>query len=139
MVYVPSRHLRPASYTVKGRRMNRFEEYRRSPEVKFNSTFAARAEASSRRLAQTVLDALERNEMAVHPYSPIRDRVKRGRRQFVPAVLRYSLAQNAILLECSNLANTEDRTLLGSVEWREEYARAVVEGMAEAFENGSSR
>ncbi|MCP4898939.1 MAG: hypothetical protein GY906_18365 [bacterium] len=139
MVYVPSRHLRPSSYTVRRRSMSKYEEYRRSPEVKFDSTFAARAEASSRRLAESVLEAIERNEMAVHPYSPIRDRVKRGRHQFVPAVLRYSLAQHAILLECSNLANSEDRALLGSVEWREEYARAVVEGMAAAFENGRSR
>jgi N-acetylmuramoyl-L-alanine amidase len=52
-------------------------------------------------------------------------------------VLRYTAAQNAVLVECCNMANESDRALLVDREWREEFARGVVEGVAEAF-NGSS-
>jgi N-acetylmuramoyl-L-alanine amidase len=51
----------------------------------------------------------------------------------VPAVLRYTAAQNAVLLEVCNMANPEDRAELLTAEWREQFARAVVEGMASAF------
>ena len=77
--------------------------------------------------------SLEKNEIGVHPYEPIRDRVLRGRRSWVPAVLRYTAAQNAVLVEACNMANPEDRTLLLQWEWRESFARAVVEGTASAF------
>ena len=63
----------------------------------------------------------------------VRDRVLRGRRSWVPAVLRFTAAQNAVLLEACNMANTEDRALLQQSAWREQFARAVVEGMASAF------
>jgi N-acetylmuramoyl-L-alanine amidase len=51
----------------------------------------------------------------------------------VPAVLRYTAAQNAVLLEACNMANPEDRALLLQAAWRERFSRAVVEGMAAAF------
>jgi N-acetylmuramoyl-L-alanine amidase len=51
----------------------------------------------------------------------------------VPAVLRFTAAQNAVLLEACNMANPEDRALLQKAAWREQFARAVVEGMASAF------
>ncbi len=134
MVYVPSRHMRPTSFTVRRDSMKAFREYRDGPTVTLSPKFMARAEASSRRLAEKVVDSLEREGVAVHPYEPIRDRVLRGRRTWVPAVLRYTLAQNAILLECCNLANDEDRAALLDQSWRERFARAVVAGIAAAFD-----
>jgi N-acetylmuramoyl-L-alanine amidase len=53
----------------------------------------------------------------------------------VPAVLRYTAAQNAVLVEACNMANAGDRALLLQAGWREEFAKAVVEGVAEAFAN----
>ena len=73
------------------------------------------------------------NDIAVHDDDPVRGRILRGRRSWVPAVLRYTAAQNALLLEKCNLANPQDRELLVDRKWREAFARAVVEGMAEAF------
>jgi N-acetylmuramoyl-L-alanine amidase len=134
MAYVPSRYLRPtAPYTVKRRDIQRFAEYRNHPTVRLGPEFKARVEASSRHLATDIVGSLERNGIAVHPYDPVRDRVLRGRRSWVPAVLRYTAAQSAVLLECCNMANDKDRALLQESAWREQFARAVVEGMAAAF------
>ena len=134
MAYVPSRYLRPTKpYTVRRRDIQRFAEYRNHPTVRLGAEFKARVEASSRHMAESILGSLERNEIAIHPYDPVRDRVLRGRRSWVPAVLRFTAAQNAVLLECCNMANEKDRSLLLEHEWRERFARAVVEGMASAF------
>ncbi len=134
MIYVPSRYLRRASYQAKSRGLNMHQEYREHPKVQFSSTFNAKAEASSRHLAGAIIESLKRNDIPVHSNKPIRDRVRRGRDTFVPAVLRYSLAQNAVLVECSNLANPEDRTNLTDQEWREAFSLALVEGIASAFD-----
>jgi N-acetylmuramoyl-L-alanine amidase len=133
MAYVPSRSLRCDSYSVGLRAIRGFAEHRNNPTVKLSEDFKARAEASSRHLASRILASVQRNGINVHPYEPVRDRVLRGRRSWVPAVLRYSLAQNAVLLECCNMSNDEDRKALLRSQWREELARAVVEGIADAF------
>lgn len=133
MAYVPSRYLRPTKFTVAREDIQRYAEYRNHPTIRLGTDFKARVEASSRHLAGNIIDSLERNDIGVHPYEPIRDRVLRGRQRYVPAVLRFTAAQNAVLLECCNLGNAEDRALLLRREWRERFARSVVEGMASAF------
>ncbi len=133
MVYVPSRYLRPASFGVNRPVMRRFREVREHPRVVLSSSFKARAEASSRRLARQVIRALQASGLAVHPYEPVRGSVLRGRRRWVPAVLRYSLAQNAILIECANLANERDRKNILSRTWRRRFAESVVTGLIDAF------
>jgi N-acetylmuramoyl-L-alanine amidase len=133
MVYVPSRYLRPSKFTVDRRDIKKFAEYRNHPTIRLGADFKARVEASSRHLADNIIASLEKNELGVHPYEPVRDRVLRGRRSWVPAVLRFTAAQNAVLLEACNMANPEDRALLQQAAWREQFARAVVEGMASAF------
>ncbi len=134
MAYVPSRYLRPDKpYTVRRRDIETYAEYRNHPTITLGADFKARVEASSRHLAEGILTGLEKNDIGIHPYEPIRDRVLRGRRSWVPAVLRYTAAQNAVLLEVCNMANPEDRELMLDSQWREEFARAVVEGMASAF------
>ena len=136
MVYVPSRYLRPSRpYTVSRHDIKAFAEFRSHPTIRLGDDFKARVEASSRHLAESLVASLDRNGLAVHPNEPVRDRVLRGRRGWVPAVLRYTAAQNAVLVECCNLANAEDRELMLSREWRERFARAVVEGLAAAFED----
>ena len=133
MVYVPSRYLRPSKFTVDRRDIRKYTEYRNHPTIRLGADFKARVEASSRHLAVNVLDSLEKNQIGIHPYEPVRDRVLRGRRSWVPAVLRFTAAQNAVLLEACNMANPSDRALLQKAAWREQFARAVVEGMASAF------
>jgi len=133
---VPSRHLRPSSYTVSRREIQRYAEYRNHPTVRFGPSFTARVEASSRHLAQSILGRVRANGIEIHPYEPVRDRVLRGRRSWVPAVLRYTAAQNAVLVEVCNMGNAEDRANLVDEAWREEFARSVVEGLSAAFNGG---
>jgi N-acetylmuramoyl-L-alanine amidase len=133
MVYVPSRYLRPSKFTVDRRDIRKYAEYRNHPTIRLGADFKARVEASSRHLADNIISSLDENEIGIHPYEPIRDRVLRGRRSWVPAVLRFTAAQNAVLVEACNLANPEDRALIQKAAWREQFALAVVEGMASAF------
>jgi N-acetylmuramoyl-L-alanine amidase len=136
MVYVPSRYLRPSEpYTVERSDIKKFEEFRNHPTIRLGSDFKARVEASSRHMAGSIVRSFERNEIAVHENEPVRDRVLRGRRGWVPAVLRYTAAGNAVLVEVCNLGNPEDRELIVRREWRESFARAVVEGLAAAYDD----
>lgn len=134
MVYVPSRYMRPPTYTVRHPGISRFQEYRNHPTVTLGASFKARVEASSRHLATQLIARLDANDLETHPYQPIRDRILRGRRSFVPAVLRYTAAQNAVLVEACNMANDEDRALLQTRAWREHFARALVEGISAAYD-----
>jgi N-acetylmuramoyl-L-alanine amidase len=135
MVYVPSRYLRPTKpYTVGRQDIKGFAEYRAHPTIRLGSDFKARVEASSRHMAGKIVASFERNGIAVHENMPVRDRVLRGRRGWVPAVLRYTAAGNAVLLEVGNLSNPEDRALITDWQWRERFARAVVEGLAAAYD-----
>ena len=136
MIYVPSRYLRPSEpYTVGRRDIKEFAEFNAHPTIRLGNDFKARVEASSRHMAGSVIDSLERNEIAVHVNQPVRDRVLRGRRRpWVPAVLRYTAAGNAVLIEVCNLGNAEDRELILQHEWRESFARSVVEGLAAAYD-----
>jgi N-acetylmuramoyl-L-alanine amidase len=136
MVYVPSRYLRPSEpYTVGRSDIKSFAEFKAHPTIRLGNDFKARVEASSRHMAGTIIGSLERNDIEVHENEPVRDRVLRGRRGWVPAVLRYSAAGNAVLLEVCNLGNPEDRELIVQHEWREQFARAVVEGLAAAYDD----
>ena len=135
MVYVPSRYLRPSEpYTVGRSDIKGFAEFKAHPTIRLGNDFKARVEASSRHMAGSIIGSLERNDIEVHENEPVRDRVLRGRRGWVPAVLRYSAAGNAVLLEVCNLGNPDDRELIVQHEWREEFARAVVEGLAAAYD-----
>jgi len=133
MVYVPSRHLRPNTYTVRRKDIRKYSEYKAHPTVRLGADFKARVEASSRHMARNIVAGLERNGIAVHGDDPVRGSILRGRRSWVPAVLRYTAAQNAVLVETCNMANADDRKLLVNQAWREQFARGVVEGMAGAF------
>jgi len=134
MIYVPARHLRPNSYQASSPGLSSRREFKNHPTVNLSSNFKARAEASSRHLAKQVIADLKKHGLPVHPNGPIRGSVLRGRQRWVPAVLRYCLAQNAILVETCNMSNPEDRANLMNHEWREAYAQAIVEGIANSFD-----
>ncbi len=134
MVYVPSRYMRPPTFTVRHPQIGRYQEYRNHPTVRLGPSFKARVEASSRHLAERLVDRFEANDVETHPYQPVRDRILRGRRSFVPAVLRYTAAQHAVLVEACNMANDADRALLLEAAWRERFARSVVEGISAAYD-----
>jgi N-acetylmuramoyl-L-alanine amidase len=135
MVYVAARSLRVRSFRAGHRALKGHEEYRDHSTVRIDSEFAARSEASSRYMAGRIIESLVRNDIAVHPNKPVRDRIfrSRGKGAWAPAVLKYSLAQNAVLVECANLANAEDRANVVDAEWRQQFSLALVEGLVDSF------
>ena len=80
---------------------------------------------------------MRRRGIAIHPHKPIRDRVIRGKRAWVPAVLRFNAVPAKVLIEVCNLGNGTDRRLIQTRAFREEVARSVVEGLLAYYGVGS--
>lgn len=135
-VYVPSAALTSGSYGKAGSVFSSRKEYRERPRVSFSARERQRSEGLSRDLANHLIRAFRQDDLAVHPYQPVRDRIYRGRRAWVPAVLRYNAVPAKVLLEVCNLANPSDRKLLTQKSFREKVARTVVEGLLAYFGEG---
>ncbi len=136
-VYVPSAALSGGSYGKSGSVFASRKEYREQPRVSFSARARQRSEGLSRDLAEHLIRSFRQQDHAVHPYQPVRDRIYRGRRAWVPAVLRYNAVPAKVLLEVCNLANSADRKLLTQRDYRERVARTVVDGLLAYFgENG---
>ena len=76
--------------------------------------------------------------MAVHPDKPVREKVIRQRRAWVPAVLRYNAIPAQVLLEVCNLANSQDRKLIQTAKFRQEVAAAIVSGVLSYYGQAES-
>lgn len=135
-VYVPSAALTAGSYGKSGSVFTSRKEFREQPRVSFSARQRQRSEGLSRDLAEHLIRSFRREDLAVHPYQPVRDRIYRGRRAWVPAVLRYNAIPAKVLLEVCNLANSADRKLLTRRDYREKVARTVVEGLLAYFGEG---
>ena len=131
--YIPASALTAGTFGKSGSVFSQREEVRERPKVSFSLRERQRSEGLSRDLAGHVLDAFRRARLAVHPFQPVRDRIFRGRRAWVPAVLRYNAIPARFLLEICNLANPEDRRLLQQRDFRETVAAAVVAGLRTYF------
>ncbi|MGH7336786.1 MAG: N-acetylmuramoyl-L-alanine amidase family protein, partial [Myxococcota bacterium] len=109
------------------------KEYREQPAVTFSLRERQKSEGRSHDLAQKIIDGFRGHDLAVHPFQPVRNRIFRGRRPWVPAVLRYNAVPAKVLLEICNLANDEDRRLLQQSAFRETIAAAIVDGILRYF------
>jgi N-acetylmuramoyl-L-alanine amidase len=109
------------------------KEYREQPRVSFSLRERQKSEGRSRDLAEKIVAGFRGRQLGVHPFQPVRDRIFRGRRPWVPAVLRYNAVPAKLLLEVCNLANEEDRRLLLTAAFRERLAAAVVDGIVHYF------
>lgn len=132
MVYVPGRKFRP-DLAKAPLYLPRVTELSSGGRIRFTSGFAARSEAFSWQLAESLVANARRFGLPVHAFDPIRSHVIRGGRAWVPAVLRFSAVPTAVLVEMVNLNNEEDRKLLLSWRFREKLAHALAAGLAEAF------
>lgn len=129
MAYIPGASYTGGSYGKTGSVYAARSEVREQPKVSFSSHDRVRSEGLSRDLARDLMDAFERAGLAVHADKPIREKVIRKRRAWVPAVLRYNEIPAKMLLEVCNLANAEDRKLLQTGSFRQRVAEAVVDGI----------
>ncbi len=133
MAYIPGAKYRKGEYGRSGPVYASRREVREMPRVSFAEGDRLRSEGLSRDLAGSLIRALGVNGMAVHPDKPIRDKVIRNRKAWVPAVLKYNAVPAKVLLEVCNLANAEDRELVRTQRFRQAVARAIVDGIVEYY------
>jgi N-acetylmuramoyl-L-alanine amidase len=134
MAYIPGAKYRGGTYGKGGAVYASRREYKERPKVTFAKRDLVKSEGLSRDLAQNVIQAFRREDLEVHPYKPIREKVIRSRRSWVPAVLRYNAVPAEILLEVCNLANSEDRRLVQTGAFRQQVAAAIVRGILSYYD-----
>ncbi|HUD72709.1 MAG TPA: N-acetylmuramoyl-L-alanine amidase, partial [Dongiaceae bacterium] len=133
MVYVPGSEYRRGRYGSSGAVYARYKEAREAPFVTFTREERERSEGLSRRFAASLIDAFEAGGVDVHPYGPVRERIIRQGRSFVPAVLRCNVVPVQVLIEVSNLSNQDDGRALTDPAYRQKVAEAYVEGLRRYF------
>lgn len=136
MAYIPAASMRRGSFRKAGAVYEARQEWRERPAVSFSWKERIESEGLSRQLAEEMIGALRRREVAIHPYKPVREKIVRNRSEFVPAVLRYNAVPAKVLLEICNLANDQDRRLLQTRAFRQRIAEAVVEGILRYYGQG---
>jgi N-acetylmuramoyl-L-alanine amidase len=129
MVYVPGVPLTAGTYGSNSATYRRFREVRERPTVQIPHRERVRSEAVSRKLAVSLVDAFRKESLPVQVHKPVRDRIIRGRRTFVPAVLRGNQVPGKVLVELLNLTNAEDAALLARAAERERLASALLRGL----------
>jgi N-acetylmuramoyl-L-alanine amidase len=97
--------------------------------VSFAKERRQKSEGLSREFAAHVLKALSKRGARIHPYQPVRDRIIRKTRPWVPAVLRCNETFVQILLEACNINNRADAKLLGEPLYRQKVADAFVDAL----------
>jgi N-acetylmuramoyl-L-alanine amidase len=133
MVYVPGARYRKDSYSQTGKVYRRYQEVREQPEARFSHRDRVRSEAVSRKLADAILRAFRDRALPVQAHRPVRDRVVRGRRAWVPAVIRANAIPAKVLVELVNLSNPLDAKLLGAAGERERLADALFASLFHHF------
>ena len=131
--YVPDVAGTAGTFGKAGSAFQKRREYRDQPRVSFSLETRQKSEGLSRQLAGRIIDAFKDRGLAVHPFQPVRDRIFRGRRAWVPAVLRYNAVPAKVLVEVCNLGSELDRRLLKTRTFREQVAEAVVAGIRAYF------
>jgi N-acetylmuramoyl-L-alanine amidase len=129
MFYVPAAGLRRGTYGKGGAVYASRKEVQEKPRVSFSWRQRIKSEGLSRQLAEWLMASFNRHDVAVNRYSPVRGKVIRNRREWVPAVLRANAVPAKILIEVCNLANPSDRKLIQTRSFRQKAAQAIVEGI----------
>ena len=129
MVYVPGEEYRRGRYGYSGPVYARTRESREAPYVSFTRAERERSEGLSRQFAGALIKSFRRSGVSVHPFDPVRERIVRRRRSWVPAVLRCSEVPVEVLVEVSNLNNVPDSRLLSDPAYRQRVADAYVDAL----------
>jgi hypothetical protein len=102
---------------------------------------AVRAEGYSKGLAEELIDTLYKNDLPIHPYQAVRNRIIRYRAYWLPAILKMNYVPTKALIEVVNLNNPADRAALQTQAFRQKFAESMVEALVRYFEplNGGGR
>jgi N-acetylmuramoyl-L-alanine amidase len=138
MAYIPAANMRDESYGKNGPVYALRKEVQESPRVVFPRGQRVESEGLSRELAKQLVAAFESGGLPLHPFSPVRDKIIREGKEWVPAVLRYNSVPAKVLLEVCNLNNDQDRGLLQTRTYRQHVAEAVVRGLLAYYGQGAA-
>lgn len=129
MVYVPDAGLSGDAFERRGPEYSARREVRESPSRDQSRRDRTRSEGLSRELASYLVRSMRAEGLLVDPFKPVRERVIRNRRAWVPAVLRYNLVPAKVLVEVCNLGNVDDRAAIQTRAFRQQMAEAIVQGI----------
>jgi N-acetylmuramoyl-L-alanine amidase len=129
-IYIPSARYATGRYRARSK-YRRYREVRQRPTVSLSKYERLRAQARSQRMASELIRQFRRQGIAIHGRKPIRGYIvrSRGRRPFVPAVIRYNKAPTKMLIEIGNIKNRRDAASMRSPRWREKFAKATVDAI----------
>jgi N-acetylmuramoyl-L-alanine amidase len=133
MVYVPGAEYRSGRFGSRREVYARYREAREVPYVSFTGSELQRSEGLSREFATTLVGAFQDGGVGVEPYQPVRERIIRRGRAWVPAVLRCNMVPVEVLVEVSNLMNPHDSRSLAEPGYRQKVAAAYVEALRRYF------
>jgi N-acetylmuramoyl-L-alanine amidase len=136
MVYVPGAGYRAGTYVNASSRYRKYREVREKPKNSFSKKQRVRSEAVSRKLAESIIRSFGSEGLPVHSHQPIRNRIIRGKKRYVPAVLRGNAVPNKVLVEMINMSNKEDAAVLASAKDRDRLALSLVEALFDYFGEG---
>ena len=128
-IYVPDAYLSRRSLNRTGGIYDRTREVRACRPIKTTYSKRIRSEGYSRDFAKELIRGFKKHKVAVLSFNAIRDHVTRGRREYVPAVIRYNPVPTKLLLEVGNLQNRRDCRRLMNYTYREAIARAYVDAL----------
>lgn len=129
MFYIPGTDYRPERWCSSGKSYERFREVKARGCYELTGKEMKRSEGLSFQFARDLEGAFGDGGLTLHPYNPTRDHVIRGRRSWVPAVLRNSIVPCSVLIEVCNLNNAKDAALISDPKFRQSVAEAYVEAL----------
>ncbi len=136
MIYIAdSRYLNHSRYGLTSSSYKKFKEYRHKPAYSFSRKARLKSQALSQNLAKEILLSLENTGINIYPNLPLRGYIIRGKRKYVPAVLRYNIIPTKILIEIGNLNNKQDRGNMVDHRFRQSVAEAILNGIADYFDH----
>ena len=127
MVYIPGARYTRGPNGRTGRVYTKRAEVREAQYVKISRGTRIRNEGHSRNFARLFISNLQRHRLPIHKDKPVRAFIYRGRRRFVPGVIRQTLVPTKVLVELVNLKNAGDAARIRNPEFRERFARAYVD------------
>ncbi|MEW6758319.1 MAG: N-acetylmuramoyl-L-alanine amidase, partial [Acidobacteriota bacterium] len=129
MFYIPGDSYRSTRWCSSGPAYEKFEEFRAGRCYEATKKELRRSEGLSLQFSRHLEAAFAARGLLLHPFNPTRDHVIRGKRSWVPAVLRNNLVPCSVLIEVCNLANAKDAGLIADPAFRQALAEAYVDAL----------
>jgi len=134
MIYIPGSKMRKSSFHKSGGCYKKYYEYRYSPKIIFPAKDMGIFEGYSNEFAYTLVNYFKNSDVEVSKIKPVRDKIFRGRKILLPAVLRYNLVPTSVLIEVANFKNRRDCKVVRQASYRQAVAEAYVNALKEYYD-----